>query len=142
MIVETIISTRGEGRAQIAPMGIRRQDELVVVAPFRPSTTLDSLVRAGCAVINFTDDVRVFAGCLTGRYDWPTVAAERVACNRLVAALAHEELELVRLEEDRDRPRLFFRTIARFTHAPFAGFNRAQAAVIESLRTGQPVKIS
>jgi len=131
VIFETIVTTRGEGRDQIAPMGIRRQDDLVVIAPFRPSATLDSLLRARCAVLNFTDDVRVFAGCLTGRYEWPTVPAERVACSRLTDALAHAELELVRVEEDPQRPRLFFREVARFTHAPFAGFNRAQAAVIE-----------
>jgi uncharacterized protein len=131
VIFETIVTTRGEGRDQIAPMGIRRQDDLVVIAPFRPSATLDSLLRARCAVLNFTDDVRVFAGCLTGRYEWPTVPAERVACIRLTDALAHAELELVRVEEDPQRPRLFFREVARFTHAPFAGFNRAQAAVIE-----------
>jgi hypothetical protein len=132
VILETIVTTRGEGRDQIAPMGIRRQDDLVVIAPFRPSATLDSLLRARCAVLNFTDDVRVFAGCLTGRYDWSTVPAQRVACNRLADALAHAELELVRVEEEPQRPRLLFREIARFTHAPFSGFNRAQAAVIEA----------
>jgi hypothetical protein len=131
VILETIVTTRGDDRDQIAPMGIRRQDDLVVIAPFRPSATLDSLLRARCAVLNFTDDVRVFAGCLTGRYEWPTVPAERVACSRLADALAHEELELVRVEEDPQRPRLFFREVACFTHAPFGGFNRAQAAVIE-----------
>jgi uncharacterized protein len=131
MILETIVTTRGEDRDQIAPMGIRWQDALAVVSPFRPSATLDSLLRARCAVINCTDDVRVFAGCLTGRYDWPTVPAQHVACNRLADALAHAELELARVEEDPQRPRLFFREVARFSHAPFAGFNRAQAAVIE-----------
>lgn len=132
MILETIVTTRGEGRTQIAPMGIRRHESLVVVAPFRPSSTLDGLLHARCAVLNLTDDVRVFAGCLTGRYDWPTVPAEHVPCSRLAETLAHEELELVRVEEDAQRPRLFFRTVARFAHAPFGGFNRAQAAVIEA----------
>jgi len=131
VILETIVTTRGEDRDQIAPMGIRRQDDLVIIAPFRPSATLDSLLHARCAALNFTDDVRVFAGCLTGRYEWPTVPARRVACNRLANALAHTELELERVEEEPQRPRLFFREVERFTHAPFAGFNRAQAAVIE-----------
>ena len=48
-------------------MGIRRQGEIIVIAPFRPSTTLDNLLGRGCAVVNYTDDVRIFAGCLTGR---------------------------------------------------------------------------
>jgi hypothetical protein len=132
VILETIVTTRGEGRAQIAPMGIREQDGRIVVAPFRPSATLDCLLRARCAVVNFTDDVRVFAGCLTGRYAWPTLPAQQVACERLAGALAHAELELDRVEDDPVRPRLLFREVVRVTHAPFRGFNRAQAAVIEA----------
>jgi hypothetical protein len=132
VIFETIVTTRGQGRTQIAPMGIREQDARIVIAPFRPSATLDCLLRARCAVVNFTDDVRVFAGCLTGRYAWPTLPAQQVACERLADALAHAELELERVEDDRLRPRLFFREVVRITHAPFRGFNRAQAAVIEA----------
>ncbi len=132
MIFETIVTTRGEGRDQIVPLGIRRQHGSILIAPFRPSVTLDFLLAARCAVVNFTDDVRVFAGCLTGRYVWPTVPAERVACNRLADTLAHVEIELARVEEDATRPRLYFREVCGVTHAPFLGFNRAQAAVIEA----------
>lgn len=132
MIFETIVTTRGDGRDQIVPLGIRRQEGLILMAPFRPSTTLDFLLATRCAVVNYTDDVRVFAGCLTGRYMWPTLPAQRVACNRLADALAHDELELERIEEDSTRPRLYFRQVHHVTHAPFRGFNRAQAAVIEA----------
>jgi hypothetical protein len=132
VIFEAIVTTRGAQRTQIAPMGIREQDGHIVIAPFRPSTTLDCLLRARCAVANFTDDVRVFAGCLTGRYEWPTLPAQQVACERLAGALAHAELELERVEDDPVRPRLLFREVVRVTHAPFRGFNRAQAAVIEA----------
>jgi hypothetical protein len=51
--------------------------------------------------------------------------------NRLTAALAHSEVVLERAEEDMQRPRLHCRELIRTTHAPFRGFNRAQAAVIE-----------
>lgn len=132
MIIETIVTTRGQGRDQIVPLGIRHQADFIVIAPFRPSITLEFLLRARCAVVNYTDDVRVFAGCLTGRYTWPTVPADRVACNRLAQSLAHRELELERVEDDATRPRLYFRTVHQVTHAPFSGFNRAQAAVIEA----------
>ena len=53
--------------------GNPREDEFVVLSPFRPSATLEHVLREKCAVVNYTDDVRIFAGCLTGRYDWPTV---------------------------------------------------------------------
>ncbi|MFN0313919.1 MAG: DUF447 domain-containing protein [Burkholderiales bacterium] len=131
MIFETIVTTRARGRDQIVPLGITHENDFIVLAPFRPSTTLDFLLESRCAVVNYTDDVRVFAGCLTGRYDWPTRPAERVACNRLGETLAHCELELDHIEEDAVRPRLYFREVHSAQHAPFHGFNRAQAAVIE-----------
>ena len=132
MIQEVIVTSRsGTGRVQIAPMGITRRGDLHVIAPFRPSTTLDNLLEQRCAVINYTDDVRVFAGCLTGRYDWPLVEAERVDAPRLGETLAHNEVELVAVEEDDLRPRLLCRSVLEAMHRPFQGFNRAQAAVLE-----------
>jgi uncharacterized protein len=133
MILETIVTTRTEsGADHIAPMGLREQDGYTILSPFRPSATLDHILREQCAIVNLTDDVRVFAGCLTGRYGWPTVPGIHLACNRLAATLAHVELELDHVEDDPVRPRLWCRTIERFNHAPFPGFNRAQAAVIEA----------
>lgn len=133
MIWETIVtSVSSGGDVHIAPMGIREREGRVVLAPFRPSTTLDNLVATGCAVVNLTDDVRVFAGCLTGRRDWPTLPCERVPCVRLATALAHRELRLARVENDEQRPRLHFDVALQQTHGAFRGFNRAQAAVIEA----------
>ena len=133
MIHETIVTTcHADGGAHIVPLGIRHEGGHVVLAPFRPSATLDNLRREGHAVVNFCDDVRVFAGCLTGRRDWPTVAATRVPGLRLVAALAHLELRLERIEEDDLRPRLHCVQVHAESHAPFRGFNRAQAAVVEA----------
>lgn len=134
MIRETIVTTvSATGQVHIAPMGIREQQQgLTVLAPFRPSITLDNVIATGVAVINYCDDVRVFAGCLTGRRDWPLVPAATVQCMRLEAALAHDELRLERIEDDALRPRLLCRVAQRANHKPFRGFNRAQAAVIEA----------
>lgn len=132
MIYETIVTVRdATGGDHIAPMGIREEDGFVVISPFRPSATLDHILRERCAVVNYTDDVRIFAGCLTGRWEWPTLPAAQLNCNRLTAALAHSEVVLERVEEDAQRPRLYCRELIRATHAPFRGFNRAQAAVVE-----------
>lgn len=132
MIFETIVtSTNADGSPHIAPFGIREQNGLVLIAPFRPSTSLDNLLRVRCAVINLTDDVRLFAGALTGNRTWPVMPVSSVAGWRVQGALAHRELELVEVVEDDIRPRLWFKVVHEETHAPFRGFNRAQAAVIE-----------
>jgi hypothetical protein len=112
-------------------MGVRERGDELLIAPFRPSGTLDNLLRRRSAVVNMIDDVRVYAGCLTGRYEWPLVPAERIEGYRLRDALAHQELEVVRVEEDATRPSLFCRVVAELNHRPFRGFNRAQAAVLE-----------
>jgi hypothetical protein len=86
----------------------------------------------GHAVINHTDDVRVFAGCLTGHRAWPLFPAERVPGRVLAGALSHQELVVDRVEEDPVRPRFVCRVVHEAGHAPFRGFNRAQGAVIEA----------
>ncbi len=133
MIREVIVSScSAEGVNQIAPMGVVwRGEEEVVIAPFRPSKTLDNILSSGCAVINYCDDVRVFAGCLTGRYDWPLAEAEAVPAPRLAEVPAHCEVRLQRVEEDEIRPRLICRPVHQAMHRPFQGFNRAQVAVLE-----------
>lgn len=133
MIHETIITTsNSDGSPQIAPFGIRERDGCVVIAPFRPSATLDNLLRSGRAVVNATDDVRVFAGSLTNRREWPVRRATRIDGWVLQTALAHRELELQQVREDDIRPELTFHVVYEATHAPFRGFNRAQAAVLEA----------
>jgi uncharacterized protein len=133
MIRETIVTTVDQtGRAHIAPLGLIAEDDGWIIAPFRPSTTLENLRAVPYAVASATDDVRVFAGCLTGRTDWPIAAVEGFRVPRLAAALAHMELAVARVSEDPQRPRFHCRVARQVSHAPFAGFNRAQAAVIEA----------
>lgn len=132
MIYETIVSTIDTaGKPHVAPFGIRQEGALILIAPFRPSITLDNLLATRKAIVNFIDDVRIFAGALTGRTEWPYRAASRMEGFVLQAALAHKELELARIEDDANRPQLFFRVVHEETHAAFKGFNRAQSAVIE-----------
>jgi hypothetical protein len=133
MIQETIITTQNiSGIAHIAPMGIHVNGDDFIILPFRPSTTLNNLLESKTAVINYCDDVRVFAGCLTGRRDWPLTVAVKINGKVLQCALAHSEVELVRIEDDSIRPRLFCRAVHTVNHAPFRGFNRAQYSVLEA----------
>jgi hypothetical protein len=133
MIRETIVTTQDRhGRVHIAPIGLIVEEDGFVIAPFRPSATLDNLQANPYAVANYTDDVLVFAGCLTGRRDWPTRPATKVPGAVLDGALAHAELAVARFADDATRPRFFCRVAHEETHAPFRGFNRAQAAVVEA----------
>lgn len=68
MIQETIITTQNsEGKVHIAPMGIHVQGDELIILPFKPSATLNNFLAINTGVINYCDDVRVFAGCLTGQ---------------------------------------------------------------------------
>jgi len=131
-IRETIITTvNGKGKVHIAPLGIIAEKDGWVIAPFRPSVTLDNLAEVPVAVANYTDDALVFAGCLTGRKDWPTVPVANCPVPRLEAALSHSILSVDSVSDDDMRPRHFCRVVAEEAHAPFTGLNRAKAAVLE-----------
>ncbi len=131
-IVETIVTTtNADGEVHIAPLGLIAEGDSWVIAPFQPSRTLDNLRAVPFAVANHTDDVRVFAGCLTGRKSWPTRPAENVSGFVLEDTVSHWELAVERVEEDELRPRFVCRIANVVHHRPWEGFNRAQAAVLE-----------
>ena len=132
VIFETVVTTVGPGgEPHVAPMGVRYREGQVILMPFKPSGTHDNIVATGHAVLNVVLDTRIFAGCVTGRRDWPTLAAERIPGVRLAAALSHLELKLAERIDDVQRPVLKMARVHEVQHGLFAGFNRAQAAVIE-----------
>lgn len=131
-ILESIVTTRdADDQTHIAPMGVHCLDRRLLLKPFRPSQTLENLQREGCAVVNRPDDIRVYAGCLTGRYEWPLTSAEIVPCQRLENCLSHAEVEVESFDDDPVRPTFTCKIVHETAHAPFQGYNRAQAAVIE-----------
>ncbi len=132
-IFETVVTTVSpDGRPHVAPMGVRYRGTTVVLMPFKPSTTLTNILASGHAVLNVVTDTRVFAGCVTGRRDWPVVPAEHVPGVRLAVALAHLELNLTEHDDDPQRPVLRLTCVHEVQHGVYRGLNRAQAAVIEA----------
>lgn len=132
MIFETIIiSTDIDNIPHVTPFGVKYEDDLVIISPFKPSKTLSNILTTQCATMNLTDDVRVFAGALTKRQTWTLLPAKEIKGQRLEGCLTHTELLLVEVREDAERPQLVMRQLATQHHAGFKGFNRAQAAVIE-----------
>ncbi|HEC60157.1 MAG TPA: DUF447 family protein [Methylophaga sp.] len=132
-IHEVIVTTlSADGTTHSAPMGISEVNDHFIIKPFKPSTTYDNLKRHRQCSINYTDDVRVFAGSMTGHRNWSTLPCQQILGQYLSQALAHSELEIV--EFDDASPRASFKGIVVYeqTHAPFRGFNRAQSAVIDA----------
>ncbi len=138
-IFEAVITTvDAGGAAHVAPFGVRYRGAQVVLMPFKPSATLDNVRATGHAVLNLTTDTRVFASSVCARWlgappfgTPPLVPTNRIPGLRLAGALAHSELELVDDDEHAERPTLTLARALDVTHAPFPGFNRAQAAVVE-----------
>ena len=132
LIVETVVTTKNaKGEVHIAPLGLIAEGDNWVLAPYRPSRTLDNLREVPFAVASHTDDVRVFAGCITGRKSWPTRPADEIDGAVIEGAVSHWELAVDRVTEDDVRPHFSCRVAHKATHRPWGGFNRAQAAVLE-----------
>ena len=132
-ILETVVATRNaDGSHHVAPYGLIREGRDWVLAPFRPSPAIDNLRRTPFAVASSPRDLRVIAGAVTGRRDWPIAPAERVPGARLRDAFGHMELEVADFADDELRPRFRCRVVHAASHTPFLGYNRAQAAVIEA----------
>jgi hypothetical protein len=133
LIRECVVTTlTAEGRPHIAPLGLIEADADWIVAPFRPSATLDNLSAMPLATASFTDEAQVFARLVTGDRALPLAAIPDWPAPRLAGALAHAELEVVRYEADDVRPRFFCSVKRMQAHRPFLGMNRARAAVLEA----------
>lgn len=131
-IVETIVTTsNAKGEVHIAPLGLIEDGAHWIIAPFKPSQTLDNLRANPSACASHTDDVRVFSGCVTGRKDWPLKPAARIKGARLADCVSHWELEVDNIIDDDLRPRFLCKIVHRDTHRPWDGLSRAQAAVLE-----------
>ncbi|GJE27306.1 hypothetical protein LKMONMHP_2164 [Methylobacterium organophilum] len=133
LILETIVTTLSpEGALHLVPFGLIQDGADYVLAPFRPSPTIHNLATNPVFAASAPSDVRVIAGVVTGRRDWPVVPCEKIAGQRLAECFGHAEFEVVAVEEDAARPRYRGRLVHAMSHRPFIGYNRAQAAVLEA----------
>ena len=132
-IHEVIVTTiNEEGQAHCAPMGISEVNGHILIKPFKPSATYDNLKRHRQCTISYTDDVRVFAGSLTGRRSWDMLRCQQIEGFYLSQALAHTELEIVSFDDADPRACFKASVICDINHGPFRGYNRAQSAVIDA----------
>ena len=133
MIVETIVTTvDANGVVNVAPMGVEWGDDAIVLKPFLDTTTYRNVVATGAAVVNLTDDVRVFARAAVSNPTYPTVPAVVVRGVTLADCCSWREVEVRSIDSSPPRARVETAVVHRATRREFIGFNRARHAVLEA----------
>ena len=136
-IVESLVTTLDSaGEVNVAPMGIEWPDSNgegeLVLRPFRDTATYRNLSAAPEAVVNLTDDVRLFAAAAISNPVFPTRPAEVVRGRVLEAACSWREVRAEKREGTPARSEWIARVAHRGFAREFLGFNRARNAVLEA----------
>lgn len=133
MIIETIVtSTAPDGTINFAPMGVEWQDDTLVLKPFLETTTFRNVSASRVAVVNLTDDVKLFARAALSDPQFPSFPAAVVRGMVLEAACSWREVEVVGVDDTPPRSRIETRVVHRGFRREFIGFNRARHAVLEA----------
>jgi len=133
VILETIVTTvAGDGTVNCAPMGVEWGDATIVLKPFIDTATYRNVVATGVAVVNLTDDVRVFAHAAISNPRYPTQPAETVRGVVLADCCSWREVETRAIDTAPPRSRIDMSVVHRGIHREFIGFNRARHAVLEA----------
>jgi hypothetical protein len=133
VIIESIVTTVDEaGRVNCAPMGVEWGEDVIVLKPFLETATFRNVSATRSAVVNITDDVRVFARAAISNPEYPTVPAAVVRGVVLADCCAWRELEVRSIDATPPRSRIETAVIHRGVRREFIGFNRARHAVLEA----------
>jgi hypothetical protein len=132
VIVETIITSLADGGAvNVAPMGVEWGDDTIVLKPFLDTATYRNVTATGAAVVNLTDDVRVFARAAISNPEYRTMPASVVRGVVLADCCTWRELQVRSIDNTPPRSRIETTVVHRGAHREFVGFNRACHAVLE-----------
>ena len=133
MIIESIVTTiDADGRINCAPMGVEWGDEVIVLKPFLDTATYRNVTATRSAVVNLTDDVRVFAQAAISNPVYATVPANVVGGVVLADCCSWRELEVRSVDSTPPRSRIEMTVVHRGFRREFVGFNRACHAVLEA----------
>jgi len=62
---ETVVTTINlDNTVKVSPLGIYIDGNTLKIRTFKPSSSLDNILRTKSGVINYIDDVRIFASCI------------------------------------------------------------------------------
>jgi hypothetical protein len=136
VIVETIVTTRSnDGIVNCAPMGVEwggADDDTIILKPFLETATYRNVAATGTAVVNLTDDVRVFARAAISSPIYETVKADVVDGVVLAGCCSWRELRVRAADSTPPRARIDTEVVHRGVRREFVGFNRACHAVLEA----------
>jgi hypothetical protein len=133
VIVETIVTTvAADGTPNFAPMGVEWGDEAIALKPFLETATYRNVVATHAAVVNLTDDVRIFARAAISNPQYESGPATVVRGVVLAGCCSWRELEVQSIDSTPPRSRIEARVVHRGTRREFIGFNRARHAVLET----------
>jgi hypothetical protein len=133
VIVETIVTTVAEdGTVNCAPMGVEWGEEVIILKPFIETATYSNISATGAAVVNLTDDVRVFARAAISNPACPTERAAVVRGVVLADCCAWREVEMREIDSATPRARIETGVVHGGFRREFIGFNRASHAVLEA----------
>ena len=133
MIIESIVTTiADDGQINCAPMGVEWGDEVIVLKPFLDTATYRNVTATRSAVVNLTDDVRVFAQAAIANPEYATVPANVVRGVVLADCCSWRELEVRTVNSTPPRSRIGTAVVHRGFRREFIGFNRACHAVLET----------
>lgn len=137
MIIETIVTTvDAQGQVNCAPMGVEwdpaASPDVVVLKPFLETATYRNVTATQAAVVNITDDVRLFAEAAISNPQPPTGPAAAVRGVVLAGCCSWRELTVTSIDSTPPRSRIETAVVHRGVNRDFVGFNRAQAAVLET----------
>jgi hypothetical protein len=133
VIVETIVTTvAADGTVNCAPMGVEWGEDAIVLKPFLETATYRNVAATRAAVINLTDDVRVFARAAITNPQYETGPAAVVRGVVLVGCCSWREVEVQTIDSTPPRSRIETSVVHRGVRREFIGFNRARHAVLEA----------
>lgn len=133
MIIESIVTTvDADGRVNCAPMGVEWGEATIVLKPFLETATYRNVVATRAAVVNLTDDVRVFAQAAISNPEYATVPANVVHGVVLADCCSWREVQVGAIESTPPRSRIETTVVHHGFRREFIGFNRARHAVLEA----------
>ena len=67
MIIESIITSSDKsGCVNVAPFGIKLNEDIITISPYIPSKTLENILYNNFLVINYVDDANIYVDCIVG----------------------------------------------------------------------------
>ncbi len=133
MITETIVTTLNEqGEANFAPMGVTIGDGEILIRPYKDSATYRNLLATGQAVVNLTDNARLFAEGAVSSPQFPAFPADTVRGLVLKDACSYYECSVIQADTAHERADFRCQVVKKGFLREFVGFNRAKNAIIEA----------